>query len=415
MWALGCVAVVLLTGGLAFCDPITNYYSESLAKECDLAYLQSSTEWQLLRTRPREFVENLLVLDENARMTADKGLNHSWFSNVAHKPDFENLYQRTIKHWHPKTPKDPVVEFFNDGSIQQLPCSQDYLEKINTKFVRRRGHRPMEEPYKPFPRTMHAALWPKRNANERVSDEARSAIDSKWPVVSESGLVLEERKNNVPSGLHSSRSRAGPTRGLKRGTASVEAQKEPILSSQALRSTRTMPTIPLRTRMNQGEKIRSAKSPSADADRDGALTENTFLMPSPLSANQHGRRPCRHFGGTSPLSPQQESASLQLRETSVSIFQEQSESNRSIGVTVEPHGTGVFLITRSESHRLLSAGELESSSMNAGKDKSRTLKRKGPKINLQTNVKRRRRRGSIYDILDDVDGGSDGTKVPNSA
>lgn len=247
---------------------------------------------------------------------------------------------------------------------------------------------------------------------KRVSDEARSAIDSKWPVVSESGLVLEERKNNVPSGLHSSRSRAGPTRGLKRAAATVEARKEPILSSRASRSTRTMPTIPFRTRMNRGEKITSAKIHSVDADRDGALRENAFLMPSPLHARQHGRNPSHHFGGTSPLSPQQKRASLQLRETSVSIFQEQSESDRSIGVT---HETGVLLITRSESQRLLPVGELESSPMTASKDKSRTLKRKEPKLNLQTNVKRRRRRGSIYDLLDDIDSDGGGTQVSNSA
>lgn len=44
MWAIGCVSVILLTGGLAFCDPVTNCFSEELSKDCNLEFLRNSTD-----------------------------------------------------------------------------------------------------------------------------------------------------------------------------------------------------------------------------------------------------------------------------------------------------------------------------------------------------------------------------------
>lgn len=404
MWAVGCVAVVLLTGGLAFCDPVTNCYSETLAKECDLAHLQTSTEWQLLRARPRSFVEDLLVLDENARMTADEGLNHSWFSNRAHKADFEDLYQRTIKAWRPKTPKDPVVEFLDSGSIQQLPCSQNYLETINKKLLRRNGPAPMEEPFKPFPRKMHAALLPIRQSKDRVSDEIRSAIDTKWPAVSESAVVLEERINNVPKSRQSPWFRTESTRRLRRVTTSPKAQENLSPPRTSLRSSRSMPVLPFRMGTTRGENINSAESSIEGTGLEKELKEIVPPVLSASSSSRNERDGSASVGGSSPLSRQQNTTHLQSREASESVSQEQLELERFVRVTVEPCETGDVLVTRSESHRLVSVRTLEPSPESARQVGNGTLKRRRSKGSLPVRLKRRR--GSVYDLLDDND--SDG-------
>ncbi len=176
MWSLGCVAVVLLTGGLAFCDPSTNTYSEKLARECDLRFLQDSQEWRKVRERPKDFVEKLLVLDETARPSADESLKHPWFSNGMHKNDFEDLYQRTVKHWHPRAPKSPLIDFQEGGVTYKYMSRPTDLQDFGRRWLGR-NQKPVEPPYKPFPRNMHLTFWPKRDPKRRLSDEVLQAID----------------------------------------------------------------------------------------------------------------------------------------------------------------------------------------------------------------------------------------------
>ncbi|EXJ62638.1 CAMK protein kinase [Cladophialophora yegresii CBS 114405] len=179
MWAVGCVTVVLLTGGLAFCDPNTNTYSERLARDCNLDFLRNSKEWQVVRQRPKEFVEKLLVLEEEARLTAEGALQHSWFYNEVHKNDFEDLYQRTVKHWRPQIPRSNIVEFQDSVTIKQLKCSKAFLRPPRRSM--RRVQSPIEPPYKPFPRQMHQGLWPLRSPNRGLSAEVLSSIETSSP------------------------------------------------------------------------------------------------------------------------------------------------------------------------------------------------------------------------------------------
>lgn len=179
MWAVGCVAVILLTGGMAFSDPMTGMYSERMARDCDLDFLRTSADWHAVRQRPREFVERLLVADEQSRMTAEEGLQHPWFCNEAHKNDFEELYQRTVKYWRPRQPKSPIVDFQDDGTCKYLAYKLGFLDFYHKLKSGNRKHIPVEPPYKPFPRKMHLAFWPKREEKNRLSPEVLSAI-GKW-------------------------------------------------------------------------------------------------------------------------------------------------------------------------------------------------------------------------------------------
>lgn len=185
LWSVGCVSVVLLTGGLAFADPTTNLYSERLAKDCNLTFLEESNEWQSVRRRPKDFVEKLLVLDEAERPTAAEALKHLWFSNEVHRNDFEDLYQRTIRHWHPRPRKPPIVEFHDPAYKYLSQRSQDSSD-LGRRF-RQRDQDPVDPPYKPFPRNMHLHIWPKRDAKRRLSEEVLEAIEN-WGPGSHRGL-----------------------------------------------------------------------------------------------------------------------------------------------------------------------------------------------------------------------------------
>ena len=99
LWSLGCVTVVLLTGGYPFFEAGSGEYSERLASDCNLDVLEKSQSWRDVGARPKAFVKGLLVLDERQRMTAKESLTHEWFTNDAHRTDFEELYRRAIRHW----------------------------------------------------------------------------------------------------------------------------------------------------------------------------------------------------------------------------------------------------------------------------------------------------------------------------
>jgi len=179
MWSLGCITVVLLTGGSAFEDPSTGSYSQTLANKCNLKFLDKSDAWRQVRTRPKEFVKRLLVLDEADRMTAQQALDDPWFSNEMHKTNFEDLYKRTIRHWHPRNSKVPVIQFPDSSSVKYLPCSGTVVDP-NKGNNRARSPTPVEPPYKPFPRNMHISLWPTRSTGRRISEEVKKAMEESW-------------------------------------------------------------------------------------------------------------------------------------------------------------------------------------------------------------------------------------------
>ena len=60
LWSLGCVTVVLLTGGYPFFEAGSGEYSERLASDCNLDVLEKSQSWRDVGARPKAFVKGLL-------------------------------------------------------------------------------------------------------------------------------------------------------------------------------------------------------------------------------------------------------------------------------------------------------------------------------------------------------------------
>lgn len=81
MWALGVVLYMMLCGRHPF-DP-TNEASddEIAARICDGAFAQSeSVEWADASPAARDLVQQLLVVDPSARLTAEQVLQHEWLT-----------------------------------------------------------------------------------------------------------------------------------------------------------------------------------------------------------------------------------------------------------------------------------------------------------------------------------------------
>lgn len=108
LWSLGCVTAVLLTGESPFHD-LTLGQPAQLPKESDFERLEIDMEWNNVGTRARDFVRQLLLLDEAKRMNVKQALCHSWFTNRAHKREFEALYRRSVRDWKPRVHQGPLI------------------------------------------------------------------------------------------------------------------------------------------------------------------------------------------------------------------------------------------------------------------------------------------------------------------
>jgi serine/threonine protein kinase len=206
LWSLGCVTVVLLTGGHAFFEAESGEYSERLASDCALDGLEKSQSWRDVGARPKAFVKGLLVLDERQRMTAKESLAHEWFTNDAHRTDFEELYRRATRHWRPRMPREPIIELLETDNLEGLSFSQG-LGTESQKGLKR-GPIPVDPPYKPFPRRLHnQAFFPERKPspfNKTMSDEVKAAIERNWNFDkshSESSVAEEELPTPRSGGL----------------------------------------------------------------------------------------------------------------------------------------------------------------------------------------------------------------------
>ena len=134
MWSIGSITATLLTGDVIFTDRNHPDYNANpravivaLASVCDLSVLDDEDHplWSAISNRPKRFIKELLVLDEERRLTAAEALVHPWFSSYAE--DFEDVYLRSIKDWEPRRKSAQLVEQIprliestDTGQVQQV-------------------------------------------------------------------------------------------------------------------------------------------------------------------------------------------------------------------------------------------------------------------------------------------------------
>ena len=156
-------------------------------------------------------MQQLLILDIERRMTAKDALSHDWFTNDAHRKEFEELYKRSVKHWKPRITRQPVIEVLDAESLKSLSFVRD---KGGDQIIsRRRGPMPVEPPYRPFPRKLNQAFFPKRRSFGGMSEEVRCAIDLHWtfPQKSEAPSTSEDELLPPPIGVKGAATEVRPS------------------------------------------------------------------------------------------------------------------------------------------------------------------------------------------------------------
>ncbi|KAF2630211.1 kinase-like protein [Macroventuria anomochaeta] len=119
MWSIGSITAAILTGEQIFSCRQDGPFEEDarrviigLAAQCDLSILDDKYHplWGPIGHAPKDFIKRLLVLEEEARMSAAEALNHIWFTHPMMAAEFEAQYERSIRGWRPRHKDDQLIE-----------------------------------------------------------------------------------------------------------------------------------------------------------------------------------------------------------------------------------------------------------------------------------------------------------------
>ena len=118
MWSLGIISALMLTGEFVFESSNNGNASPAAAldaaAECDLAKIVHSPLWQNISSLAKDFVRNLLVLNEKARLNVEQALEHVWFTDDKRREVIQHQYEEAIGGWMPSR---PLLDFKEDLAL----------------------------------------------------------------------------------------------------------------------------------------------------------------------------------------------------------------------------------------------------------------------------------------------------------
>lgn len=118
MWSLGCLTTALLIGTSIFVDPLDPTYRQNstaaittAAAECDLTKIDTEPLWKNISEQAKDFVKQVIRLEENERLTADQALKHPWLSEEGGRNAlFQANYKKAIERWKSHRPGLDFIE-----------------------------------------------------------------------------------------------------------------------------------------------------------------------------------------------------------------------------------------------------------------------------------------------------------------
>ncbi|KAL8727978.1 MAG: hypothetical protein Q9181_005506 [Wetmoreana brouardii] len=154
MWSVGCVTAAMLIGRSPFAlsQVSTNRRPSAAAviaagAKCDTRVLDNPEVWGDIDVRARDFIRQLLVLDERKRLTAGQALVHVWFMQETQVEPVAARYDQVIAGWRPSGSSWDFKEHldrFIDGRISENDVSHDDIAdmKANCAVHERKLARP---------------------------------------------------------------------------------------------------------------------------------------------------------------------------------------------------------------------------------------------------------------------------------
>lgn len=205
LWSLGCVAFVLLTGDVPFQGVLTGASIPSVARATGLEQVEADFRRDHTGERAVDFVRRLLVFDEAERMDVKQALEHDWFTNRAHKDEFDALYMRSIKSWKPRERNEPLTVQLRDllvdsGSSSESndfePQSSDMARRTFLQQSHTMGSSTLSDPELPPLRRMNSLQSRQSFGSKEMSRQSqRSSVIAQDQVSRKSDSSREDTQS----------------------------------------------------------------------------------------------------------------------------------------------------------------------------------------------------------------------------
>jgi len=176
MWSLGCVTFAILAGQLPFGfrdnsneEPSTEAVPELCNSTDSEGALYQPVNWHGISKRPKNFLLQLLVVDETRRMTVDQAMAHHWFTNRRLKDGFDAVYRKAIRGWTKQfRSADLVQPVIPAGPRRQRLHPLLNRQSSDTSRPRAKTPKAIEPPYMP----------PHQNVNKLLDQGTRTPSPS---------------------------------------------------------------------------------------------------------------------------------------------------------------------------------------------------------------------------------------------
>lgn len=96
MWAIGVITYILLSGQMPFADDNRTRLYKAILKA---KYSYHGEAWKDVSDLAKDFINQLLVLEPEERMTAEDSLGHRWITTCAGTSSLKNLQKAVSKNW----------------------------------------------------------------------------------------------------------------------------------------------------------------------------------------------------------------------------------------------------------------------------------------------------------------------------
>lgn len=100
MWSIGVVATTILTDMMPFCPSADASLPDAKQYAVKIQRLEKWQPWLDLNNAPRDFVRKLLILEESARLTAEKALQHKWVTDTRYCEAYNRVYKKATSRWN---------------------------------------------------------------------------------------------------------------------------------------------------------------------------------------------------------------------------------------------------------------------------------------------------------------------------
>ncbi len=121
MWSVGALTTALFWGRSLFVDLEDSAFQrqESAAilnaiAKCNLNDLDEHPLWQEVNQDARDFIKEVLVLNEVTRLKIGQALQHDWLTRGGRQEYLDVNYQKAIKGWLPSA---PALDFEEDSGV----------------------------------------------------------------------------------------------------------------------------------------------------------------------------------------------------------------------------------------------------------------------------------------------------------